>query len=68
MKKGISFMLTVVLCAALLTACGDSSGQSGDTNAQSQPENSSAEQGSQTEDQDNDFTGNSQIKRNYLVR
>lgn len=56
MKKGISFMLTAVLCAALLTACGDSSGQSGDTNAQSQPGISSAEQGSQTEDQDNEVT------------
>lgn len=56
MKKGISFILTAVLCAALLTACGDSSGQSDNANAQSQPESSSAEQSSQTEEQDHEVT------------
>ncbi|MCM1088646.1 MAG: flavodoxin [Muribaculaceae bacterium] len=34
MKKKISIIMAITVCATLLTACGNSSGQSGNTNAQ----------------------------------
>lgn len=46
-------MLAAALCAMLLTACGNNSGQSSNANARNQSESSSTVQDSQTGNQDN---------------
>lgn len=59
MKKGICFMMTVVLCAMLLTACGNNSGQSGNTNTQDQSQSNSAVQ---SQEPDNRETADREIQ------
>ena len=41
MKKGICILMTAALCAMLLTACGSSNEQAGNTTVQDEPEGSS---------------------------
>lgn len=65
MKKGICFMMTVALCAMLLTACGNGSGQSGNASALNPTEGSStADTESKIETQSDIETENSIVKQN----
>lgn len=63
MKKGICFMMTAVLCAMLLTACGNNSGQSDNAGAQNQSESNSTVQGSETDNQDNEVISGTEVQQ-----
>lgn len=62
MKKGICFMMTAVLCAMLLTACGNSSGQSGSANTQEQSQSNSTVQNPEPGNQDNGVETDAEVQ------
>lgn len=62
MKKGICLMMTTILCAMLLTACGNSSGQSGSANTQEQSQSNSTVQNPEPDNQDNGVETDAEVQ------